>query len=138
MADRLGCRAFVTPRDIVNGHEKLNMAFVANLFNNHPKLDAPDEDADNDECIGKYSAQTVDVRFALPVHGAMSELPLHLPLDGSIIPVLLSHQHSKMGFSQLKNASRGASPQPQKGPKMIIIGSNECSSLFQTNDSMNQ
>ena len=53
MADRLGCRAFVTPRDIVNGHEKLNMAFIANLFNNHPKLDAPDEDADNDECIGK-------------------------------------------------------------------------------------
>ena len=54
MADRLGCRAFVTPRDIVNGHEKLNMAFVANLFNNHPKLDAPDEDADNDECIGEF------------------------------------------------------------------------------------
>ena len=35
-----------------------------------------------------------------------------------------------MGFSQLKNASRGASPQPQKGPKMIIIGSNKCSLLF--------
>jgi len=50
MADRLGCRAFVTPRDIVNGHEKLNMAFVANLFNNHPKLDAPEE-TDEDECI---------------------------------------------------------------------------------------
>ena len=52
MADRLGCRAFVTPRDIVNGHEKLNMAFVANLFNNHPKLDAPEE-TDEDECISK-------------------------------------------------------------------------------------
>ena len=49
MADRLGCRAFVTPRDIVNGHEKLNMAFVANLFNNHPKLDAPEEDEVYDE-----------------------------------------------------------------------------------------
>lgn len=49
-ADRLGCRAFVTPRDIVTGHEKLNMAFVANLFNNHPKLDAPEE-TDEDECI---------------------------------------------------------------------------------------
>ena len=52
MADRLGCRAFVAPRDIVNGHEKLNMAFVANLFNNHPKLDAPEE-TDEDECISK-------------------------------------------------------------------------------------
>ena len=54
-ADRLGCRAFVTPRDIVTGHEKLNMAFVANLFNNHPKLDAPEE-TDEDECISKWSS----------------------------------------------------------------------------------
>ena len=38
-ADQLDCRTFVTPRDIVNGHEKLNLAFVANLFNNHPNLD---------------------------------------------------------------------------------------------------
>ena len=53
-ADRLGCRAFVTPRDIVNGHEKLNMAFVANLFNNHPALDPPEDDGD--EIIGmKFS-----------------------------------------------------------------------------------
>ena len=59
MADRLGCRAFVTPRDIINGHEKLNMAFVANLFNNHPKLDAPD-DAEDDECIGKLNFQPVE------------------------------------------------------------------------------
>ena len=50
-ADRLGCRAFVTPRDIVNGHEKLTMAFVANLFNNHPALDPPEDD-ENDEIIG--------------------------------------------------------------------------------------
>jgi len=49
-ADRLGCRAFVTPRDVANGHEKLNMAFVANLFNNHPSLDPPEDD-ENDEII---------------------------------------------------------------------------------------
>jgi len=53
-ADRLGCRAFVTPRDIVNGHEKLNMAFVANLFNNHPALDPPEDD-ENDEIIEETS-----------------------------------------------------------------------------------
>merc|ERR1712062_924140 len=41
-ADRLDCRAFVTPRDIVKGHEKLNLAFVANLFNNHPALEDVD------------------------------------------------------------------------------------------------
>jgi hypothetical protein len=38
MADRLGCREFVTPTDIVKGQPRLNLAFVANLFNNHPNL----------------------------------------------------------------------------------------------------
>lgn len=37
-ADRLGCREFVTATDIVKGNAKLNMAFVANLFNTHPAL----------------------------------------------------------------------------------------------------
>ena len=41
-ADTLDARAFVTPRDICNGHEKLNLAFVANLFNNYPALEAGD------------------------------------------------------------------------------------------------
>ncbi|XP_076804249.1 plastin-2-like [Clavelina lepadiformis] len=37
-ADRLGCREFVTSKDVVKGNAKLNMAFVANLFNTHPAL----------------------------------------------------------------------------------------------------
>jgi hypothetical protein len=41
-ADILDCRAFLQPRDILNGTEKLNLAFVANLFNNHPALEAGD------------------------------------------------------------------------------------------------
>ena len=36
-------REFVAPADIVKGHEKLNLAFVANLFNKHPALEEPDE-----------------------------------------------------------------------------------------------
>uniref|UniRef100_A0A8C5FHF7 Plastin-3 n=1 Tax=Gadus morhua TaxID=8049 RepID=A0A8C5FHF7_GADMO len=40
-ADRLGCRQFVTPSDVVNGNSKLNLAFVANLFNKHPSLTRP-------------------------------------------------------------------------------------------------
>jgi len=43
-ADRLECRAFVQPKDIVNGKEKLNLAFVANLFNHHPALQADNID----------------------------------------------------------------------------------------------
>ncbi|EGG17320.1 actin bundling protein [Cavenderia fasciculata] len=38
-ADKLGCRKFLKARDIVNGHPKLNLAFVANLFNTHPALE---------------------------------------------------------------------------------------------------
>jgi len=38
-AERLDCRKFVSPRDIVRGNPKLNLAFVANLFNTHPGLE---------------------------------------------------------------------------------------------------
>ena len=31
---------------MVRGHDKLNLAFVANLFNNHPALDPPEEEVD--------------------------------------------------------------------------------------------
>lgn len=42
-AAKLNCRAFVTPQDVVNGVYKLNLAFVANLFNNHPGLEQPEQ-----------------------------------------------------------------------------------------------
>ncbi|CAJ1057948.1 plastin-3-like [Xyrichtys novacula] len=41
-ADRLGCRQFVTATDVVCGNSKLNMAFVATLFNKHPALEKPE------------------------------------------------------------------------------------------------
>jgi len=41
-AEKLGCRSFVTPDDVVKAVNKLNLAFVANLFNNHPGLDKPE------------------------------------------------------------------------------------------------
>ena len=42
-AEKLNCRHFLAPRDVVEGVYKLNLAFVANLFNNHPALDKSDE-----------------------------------------------------------------------------------------------
>jgi len=42
-ADKIGCRHFVSPDDVVNGNYKLNLAFVANLFNNYPALDKKDD-----------------------------------------------------------------------------------------------
>jgi plastin-1 len=38
-ADKIGCRKFVKPSDIVKGNAKLNLAFVANLFNTYPGLE---------------------------------------------------------------------------------------------------
>lgn len=37
-AAKMDCRQFVSPHDVVNGNSKLNLAFVANLFNMHPSL----------------------------------------------------------------------------------------------------
>ncbi|XP_056295985.1 plastin-3-like isoform X1 [Pseudoliparis swirei] len=45
-AERLGCRQFVTAADIESGNAKLNMAFVATLFNKHPALTKPDFELD--------------------------------------------------------------------------------------------
>lgn len=50
-AAKLGCRSFVTPSDVVNGVYKLNLAFVANLFNNHPGLDKPEGEIEGLEAI---------------------------------------------------------------------------------------
>ncbi|MEQ2258017.1 Plastin-3 [Xenotaenia resolanae] len=41
-AEQLGCRQFVTANDIVTGNTKLNLAFVATLFNKHPALTKPE------------------------------------------------------------------------------------------------
>lgn len=38
-ADRIGCRKYLTPTSLVSGNTKLNLAFVANLFNEWPGLD---------------------------------------------------------------------------------------------------
>lgn len=37
-AARLDCRQFVSPHDVTSGNSKLNLAFVANLYNRHPGL----------------------------------------------------------------------------------------------------
>ena len=40
---KIKCRKFLRPTNVVKGHARLNMAFVANLFNNYPALEAPEE-----------------------------------------------------------------------------------------------
>jgi len=38
-AERIGCRKYLTPPSLVSGNPRLNLAFVANLFNTHPCLE---------------------------------------------------------------------------------------------------
>jgi hypothetical protein len=42
-AEKLDCRKFLRAPDIVNGHPRLNLAFVANLFNTWPGLEPVEE-----------------------------------------------------------------------------------------------
>lgn len=44
-AEKIKCRRFVKPKDVVSGNKKLNLAFVANLFNTYPGLGELDDDA---------------------------------------------------------------------------------------------
>ncbi|SCV04447.1 LAMI_0H16204g1_1 [Lachancea mirantina] len=42
-AEKLDCRKYLTPRSLVAGNPKLNLAFVAHLFNTHPGLEPVEE-----------------------------------------------------------------------------------------------
>lgn len=44
-ADRLDCRKYITVRSLLEGNPRLNLAFVANLFNIYPGLEPPTPDA---------------------------------------------------------------------------------------------
>lgn len=47
-AQALGCKPFVKPKDIASGNPKLNLAFVADLFNHCPGLEQLDEEEAKD------------------------------------------------------------------------------------------
>ena len=45
-ADKLNCRVFITPESVLANNSRLNLAFLANLFNNYPGLQKPAEHED--------------------------------------------------------------------------------------------
>ncbi|KAH6891844.1 fimbrin [Coprinopsis sp. MPI-PUGE-AT-0042] len=47
-AERIGCRKYLTPSSLVSGNPRLNLAFVANLFNTHPGLEPLNEEEKKD------------------------------------------------------------------------------------------
>ena len=71
-SDKIGCRQFLTPKEVVTGNYKLNLAFVANLFNNYPALDPPEDidlseihEEDREEKSKKLELKWADHRSVL-------------------------------------------------------------------------
>jgi hypothetical protein len=61
-ADKMGCRKFVRPKDVVKGNQKLNLAFVANLFNTYPAL-KPVEEGLPDFDLGNFEETREEKTF---------------------------------------------------------------------------
>lgn len=55
-ADRIGCRKYLTPQSLVAGNPRLNLAFVANLFNTWPGL-APLEPGEDFGAVEDFDAE---------------------------------------------------------------------------------
>eukprot|EP00158_Paraphelidium_tribonemae_P008275 Partr_v1_DN28536_c0_g1_i3_m72847 putative lymphocyte cytosolic protein 1 (L-plastin) len=66
-SDKLGCRAYISPKAVVQGNPKLNLAFVANLFNKHPGLEplTDEEKAKLDESLFSSKGDREARAFAL-------------------------------------------------------------------------
>lgn len=60
-AQKIDCRAFVKAGDVVRGNAKLNLAFVANMFNKYPALECVNAD-DYAELLNFDSAGTREER----------------------------------------------------------------------------
>ncbi|KAG9012953.1 hypothetical protein FRB90_006389 [Tulasnella sp. 427] len=60
-ADAIGCRKYLTAQSLLGGNPKLNLAFVANLFNNYPGLEAltepPPEPVEDFDAEGEREAR---------------------------------------------------------------------------------
>uniref|UniRef100_A0A8C6D7E5 Plastin-2 n=1 Tax=Moschus moschiferus TaxID=68415 RepID=A0A8C6D7E5_MOSMO len=66
-AERLGCRQFVTATDVVRGNSKLNLAFIANLFNKYPALHKP-ENQDIDWGVNHLYSDLSDALFIFQLY----------------------------------------------------------------------
>ena len=88
-ADALGCRKFLTPSSLVAGNPKLNLAFVANLFNTWPALDPITEEeklvVDDFDAEGEREARVFTLWLnSLDVQPAVNSLYDDLR-DGTIL-----------------------------------------------------
>ena len=102
-ADKIDCRAFITSKDVVKGNAKLNLAFVANLFNKYPGLEKP-ENFDEDLFEETREEKSRLYRAFSPYHQGLNIGPIPNPKYPPFFPI------SKKNNSQSeakKNVTRG-------------------------------
>lgn len=104
-ADKLDCRKFLTPTSLVAGNAKLNLAFVANLFNTHPGLDPITEEdkleIEDFDAEGEREARVFTLWLnSLDVHPAVNSLfddlrdgAILLQAYDKVIPGLVNWRH---------------------------------------------
>ncbi|KAK6299418.1 hypothetical protein J4Q44_G00309280 [Coregonus suidteri] len=126
-ADRLGCRQFVTPADVVCGNPKLNLAFVANLFNKYPSLTKPEgQDLDWARLEGETREERTFRNWmnSLGDRGISSSLPV-LDLIDSIQPRSVTYDLVKTGMlsddDKLDNAKYAVSMARKIGARVYAL-----------------
>ncbi|EWC46931.1 fimbrin [Drechslerella stenobrocha 248] len=88
-ADKLDCRKFLTAKSLVAGNPKLNLAFVAHLFNTHPCLEPLTEEEkveiDDFDAEGEREARVFTLWLnSLDVTPSINSLYMDLA-DGTVI-----------------------------------------------------
>ncbi|KAA8571642.1 hypothetical protein EYC84_001635 [Monilinia fructicola] len=106
-ADKLDCRKFLTPSSLVAGNPKLNLAFVANLFNTRPALDPITEEekaqVDDFDAEGEREARVFTLWLnSLDVQPGVNSLYEDLK-DGTII--LQAYDKKCRGSRLLENTN---------------------------------
>lgn len=109
-AEKINCRSFVTAHDVVDGVYKLNVAFVANLFNNYPALDEPEQIEDyvnleetREERTYRNWMNSMGVNpYVYHLYGDMADGLIIFQLYDIIKPGIVDWNRVKKTFTKLK------------------------------------
>ncbi|XP_028995041.2 plastin-1-like isoform X2 [Betta splendens] len=117
-AARIDCRQFVSPHDVTSGNSKLNMAFVANLYNTYPALQkAPSSDADAPHIQSETREEKTFRNWinSLGVNPYVNHL-YHDLCDGLVILQLYEKVNVPVNWKSVNNA-----PYPALGANMKML-----------------
>ncbi|KAL2162449.1 hypothetical protein VTH06DRAFT_7362 [Thermothelomyces fergusii] len=116
-AEKLGCRKFLTPSSLVAGNPKLNLAFVANLFNTHPALDPLTEedkiDVEDFDAEGEREARV----FTLWLNSLDVQPPVQSFFDDLCDGIILLQAYDKVIQGSVN--WRYVNKRPENGAEML-------------------